>query len=112
MSATPLPSNQAISSSCGAHISLYSLNISRCGLTAIPECGRTLKNLSFLRAEGNELATVPQWLEELPLRGLALLDNKLVEFPFLHLPQLRLLFLSSNELASLPCVVKGYPLTR
>ena len=85
--------------------------ITECGLVGLPEEIRSLRNLTHLYAGDNELAaTVPLWLEELPLQLLGLDSNKLEEFPFLHLPGLENLWLAGNQLARLPCVVRDYPL--
>ena len=86
--------------------------INGCGLVALPEEIRSLRNLTRLYAKRNKLAEVPRWLEELPLRELVLSNNKLEEFPFLHLPRLERLYLDGNQLTRLPCVVRDYPLNR
>ena len=90
----------------------HRLDIRECGLVALPEEIRTLRNLRRLHAENNELAVVPRWLEELPLRCLCLTNNKLEVFPFLHLPGLAGLYLYGNQLTRLPCVVRHYPLNQ
>ena len=79
-----------------------------CGLTVLPECIRSLRNLTDLFAGGNKLTTVPRWVEELPLASLDLTRSKLEEFPFLHLPDLACLYLGSTGLSQLPCVVRDY----
>jgi len=86
------------------------LYIQQCNLEEIPECVRLLWNLEVLYAAENELTSVPQWLEELPLKNMYLHGNKIKRLPLWNMPHLKILYLYVNQLEKLPCTIRDYPL--
>ena len=81
------------------------LNLSRLGLTAVPQSLRELRNLESLIIANNKIRVLPSWIGELKAIKRIDLDSNLLR----QLPEeigawhgLRLLFLSNNLLESLP----------
>jgi len=82
-----------------------SLDLSRLGLSTLPDSLRQLSQLQELNLDGNQLTALPDWLGQLiQLQRLNLGFNQLTMLPdsLGQLTQLQWLDLSSNQLTTLP----------
>jgi len=85
------------------------LNLSRLGLTTVPEDLRGL-NFTAVDLSGNQITDLPNWLGELPgLVGLSLDGNRLTQVPEVisSLTGLTQLTLSANQLTQLPAWISN-----
>lgn len=84
---------------------VYSLDLSSCGLTSLPEGFSVFSNLEFLSLRGNLLITLPDELTQITnLKALDLMNNQLEKLPanFGNLSNLSMCILSNNQLSELP----------
>jgi hypothetical protein len=73
---TGLPSLQ-MSESISKLVKLRKLVVLDCGLDLVPECFRNLKKLEELSLPGNNIVTLPSWLNDLPMLRKISLGRKL-----------------------------------
>jgi internalin A len=86
------------------------LDLSRLGLTQLPESLRKLKDLELLFLFDNRIEELPHWIGELTaLRGIGAVNNKIRTLPdeFRMLTKLRALGLSNNILERLPDALRS-----
>jgi Leucine-rich repeat (LRR) protein len=60
-------------------IKLRKLVVLDCGLDLVPECFRNLKKLEELSLPGNNIVTLPNWLNDLPVLRKISLGRKLTD---------------------------------
>jgi hypothetical protein len=75
---TGLPSLQ-MAESISKLIKLRKLVVLDCGLDLVPECFRNLKKLEELSLPGNNIVTLPNWLNDLPVLRKISLGRKLTD---------------------------------
>src|SRR5258705_2346056 len=85
------------------------LDLSRLGLTRLPDELRELRNLEVVFLHENQIEEFPPWIGELSaLKGIGAVDNRLRTLPeeIGQLKQLRGLGLTNNRLEKLPSVLR------
>jgi Leucine-rich repeat (LRR) protein len=92
---------------CRDH-NLTRLDLSRMGLTSLPDCIGQLQQLEWLVLVSNQLTHLPEWVFKLrDLCGLYLSCNKIAEIPetLINLSRLQSLRLDHNQLEKLPAAL-------
>lgn len=105
----PLGSSPELQTMLGQCHSLRILELYKCELTEIPSALRELP-LKVLRLARENLHRLPDWMIELPLVELALINCPHVELPAnFNQSSIEILDLSSNEMTELPAIVGRMP---
>lgn len=103
----PSPTIQRILDSLADLDLLEDLWLSGLWLEHVPEGIRRLRRLKYLRLDALGLHSLPNWIGELNLESLSLVDNRLAALPdsFRNLRHLKSLNLDCNPLKRIPAVV-------
>lgn len=89
---------------CDPNEHVVSLSLPLCGMQAVPDTLRGLRELRHLRLFGNVLRDLPAWFAELDrLEALYLGRNRFTEVPapVFHLSELRVLGINANQISAL-----------